>query len=63
MNKVEAMEWAADYAERNKLFLPPMKGNGYPVDGWKAPSAAERADIITKLAWQVMDEDPKEKET
>lgn len=32
MTPTEALEWAADYAERNKLFVVPTKSNGYPVD-------------------------------
>lgn len=46
----EALEWAADYAERNKLFEGPVNKNGYTMDGWKSPTAVERVQIITDLA-------------
>jgi hypothetical protein len=56
---VEALEWAADYAERNKLFDTPMKSNGYPMDGHKPPTPAEKADIILKLARNATDDGPR----
>lgn len=54
MNKVEALEWAADYVVRNKLFDAPVNQRGYPVDGWQNPTPAERAKIISDLADQAM---------
>lgn len=53
-NLAESLEWAADFAARNKLFDAPMKSNGYPVDGWKGPTAEERTSIILSLAKEVM---------
>lgn len=50
MDMSEALEWAADYAERAKIFEPPIKANGYVSDGWKPSTPAERTDIIIKLA-------------
>lgn len=53
MDLTEALEWAADYADRNKLFAPPMNQRGYPVDGWQNPTPAERTAIIKDLAQSV----------
>lgn len=55
MKMDEALEWAADYVERNKLFETPLKSNGYPVDGWKPPSVTERVALITDLAKTVVE--------
>lgn len=55
MNAIEAMEWAADYAARNKLFDPPMKSNGYVVDGYKPITAPEKVDMIIKIAATVVE--------
>lgn len=55
MNRVEAMEWAADYAERSKIFAPITNSRGYS-DGWKPPTPAEKARIIAELAETVVDE-------
>ena len=54
MNKVEALEWAADYADRNKIFEPVRNERGY-ADGWKIPTPAEKAKIISELAEQIVD--------
>lgn len=56
VKKVEAMEWAAEYAERNHIFTPPQNQRGYTVDGWKNPTPAERTSIIQQLAKSVIDE-------
>lgn len=56
MNAVEAMEWAADYAERNQLFAVPMNGRGYPVDGMKPPTHPEKVQMLRDLAASVTDE-------
>jgi hypothetical protein len=58
VNKIEALEWAADYAERNKLFEPALNNRGYPVDGQKPATPEERANIIIKLADQVTESEP-----
>lgn len=50
MKMIEALEWAADYAYRSKLFEPPVKSNGYVVDGWKGVTPSEKAAIIKELA-------------
>lgn len=55
LNMVESLEWAADYADRMKLFDPKMNGRGYPVDGSKPVTADERAEIIIRLARQACD--------
>lgn len=52
----EALEWAADYCERNKIFEAPKNERGYTRDGWTAPTPAEKARIITDLAKTVLDE-------
>lgn len=56
MNKVEAMEWAADYAERTKIFEAPVNSRGYTIDGWRGISSAERAEVIAGLANQVVED-------
>jgi hypothetical protein len=45
----EALEWAADYAERNKLFAPVRNERGY-ADNWKQPTPADKLAVITQLA-------------
>lgn len=54
MSPIEALEWAADYADRHKLFEVPTNRNGYPVDGFKQLTPAERVDVLQKLAATVM---------
>lgn len=56
MNMSEALEWAADYAERNKMFEVPVNRNGYPVDGFKTPGPEEKSSIIIRLAREACDE-------
>lgn len=51
----EALEWAADYAQRAKLFEAPLNSRGYPVDGYKPVTPSEKADIILKIARNAMD--------
>lgn len=51
----EALEWAADYADRAKLFEPVVNARGY-ADGWKPPTPSEKADIILKIARNAMDD-------
>lgn len=60
MQPAEAFEWAADYAERAKLFEPVLNSRGYP-DGWKPPTPAEKLDVIKRLAESVIsgDADPR----
>jgi hypothetical protein len=53
---MEAMEWAARYIEREKLFDAPVNARGYTVDGWKPPTPAEKVRIITEIAEWVMKE-------
>jgi len=53
----EALEWAADYVERTKIFEPVRNERGY-ADGWKIPTPAERAKIITDLAKTVVEPAP-----
>jgi hypothetical protein len=45
----EALEWAAEFAERTVLKIP-TKANGYAIDGYKAPTPSERSEIIKDLA-------------
>lgn len=52
---VEAMEWAADFAERSKVFEAPKNDRGYVKDGWTSPSPAERAQVIMDLAATVVE--------
>lgn len=59
MNLTEALEWAADYAERNNIFAPVTNSRGYS-DGWKPPTPQEKSEIIQKLAQTVYEsEQPK----
>jgi len=54
MNRKEAMEMAVEIVEAQSKV--PIKSNGYAVDGWKAPTLAEKTDAILKLAeflWDV----------
>lgn len=57
----EALEWAADYCDRTKMFEPPTNARGYVLDGWKAIPPAERANIITNLARTVVDSEGDER--
>jgi hypothetical protein len=54
MNMQEALEWAADYAQRNKLFEVPTNSRGYPADGAKSPTPAEKTEVIMHLAGQAL---------
>ena len=53
MEMSEALEWAADYTVRNKLFDPVVNQRGYS-DGWKPPTPAEKMKIIKELAETVV---------
>lgn len=53
-DRIAAMEWAADYVERQKIFEVPLKRNGYPLDGYQAATVQERAKIIIQIAHWVM---------
>lgn len=53
MRMDEALEWAADYTTRNKLFEPVLNNRGYP-DGWKPPTPADKAGIIVGLANEIV---------
>lgn len=48
MSRADALTMAWEMSE--KLSAAPVKSNGYPVDGWKAPTLAERTDAILRLA-------------
>lgn len=50
MNMQEALEWAADYCDRNRIFVPPKNERGYDVSGWKPPTPEERVQVIATLA-------------
>lgn len=48
----EAMEWAADFCERNHIFDPP----GAFADGsWHPPTANEKLAVIVQTAYAVVD--------
>lgn len=53
MRMDEALEWAADYATRNKIFESEVNQRGYNAEKWAPPSSEEKARIITKLAKEV----------
>lgn len=57
MRSDEALEWAADYAERTKIFAPVVNSRGYP-DGWKPPTPSEKLAVIKELAAAVTDREP-----
>lgn len=57
MNMVEALDWAAKYAEENKLFAPVLNTRGYP-DGWTPPSPEQKLKIIKDLALTVFTASP-----
>lgn len=48
LSRKEATELAVKIIDEQAKV--PMKSNGYPADGWKAPSLAEKVDAIVKLA-------------
>lgn len=63
MNPQEALEWAADYAERAGLFRPSVVSTGGPpdklsisapkIDTWTQPTLEEKFGIIIGLAKMV----------
>jgi hypothetical protein len=55
MTPTEALEWAADYAERNNIFTAPKNDRGYVKDGWKEPTPADKVTLIKELAASVVD--------
>lgn len=55
MTPTEALEWAADYADRNNIFTAPRNDRGYIKDGWKEPTPAEKISVIKELAASVID--------
>ena len=59
MKMDEALEWAADYAERSKLFEPVVNQRGY-ADHWTPPSPTDKASIIVALAKEVTVSEDKE---
>jgi hypothetical protein len=56
MNRKEAMLLAKELVD--SMSIPPTKSNGYAVDGWKAPTLAEKVDAIEKLANFLWDVEP-----
>jgi hypothetical protein len=48
MNREQALAFAN--AIVNEWLEPPKNGRGYPADGWKPPTLAERTEAVTKLA-------------
>lgn len=58
MNMNEALEWAADYCERNKLFEPVKNDRGYAHNSWTPPTPAQKLEIISSLAHQVTESQP-----
>lgn len=58
MSAIEALEWAADYCDRQKIFEPPRNDRGYIADGHKMPTVAEKVAIIKEIAEQVTDATP-----
>jgi hypothetical protein len=66
MNRKEAMALAVEIVDKWSSSAP-VKSNGHTVDGWKAPSLAEKVDAAEKLAsflWDAADDTvrPDEKE-
>lgn len=56
MNRKEAMEIAVDIVD--KWSATPMKSNGYAVDGYKAPTLAEKTNAVKEIAdflWDASD--------
>ena len=56
-DRMAALEWAADYAERNKMFDVPVTPRGYAVGDAKPPTPEQKAAIIIKLADWIMTEE------
>lgn len=53
MSPAQALDKAAEMVD--KLSTVPMKSNGYPVDGWRAPTLGERVQAIRDLAVLLME--------
>jgi hypothetical protein len=54
MNREEAIDKAVTIVDA--WSIQPTKTNGYPIDGWRAPSLEEKTDAVTKLAefmWEI----------
>lgn len=58
MKMIEALEWAADYAQRSQLFVAPLNNRGYVKDGWADPTPEAKTAVILKIATEVCDEKP-----
>lgn len=58
MTPTEALEWAADYAERSKIWEPPKDNRGYVKGNWTDPTPAEKVKLIKELAETVIDPQP-----
>lgn len=48
MNREQAVAFANTIV--NEWLDTPKNSRGYPVDGWKLPTLAERTEAVTKLA-------------
>lgn len=55
MKPEEALEWAADFAERSKIWEAPKNDRGYAKSGWTEPTPAEKVALIIELAATVTD--------
>jgi hypothetical protein len=49
VNREDAVRLATEIVEKMGN-TPDLNSRGYKVDGWKAPTVAERADAIVKIA-------------
>lgn len=60
VNRADALD-KANALVSEWITTPPMKANGYPIDGWKAPTLKERTEAVKQLAdflWEIEPEPP-----
>lgn len=53
-DRIAALEYAADYIDRVKIFDVPRKPNGYAEDGWKPFTIQEKTAMVLRIAHWVM---------
>lgn len=56
MNRLQALHAAEEHVAR--LLAPPLKPNGYPVDGWHPSTLTERCGVILRTAEFLWEPEP-----
>jgi hypothetical protein len=49
VDRAQALTEAAEFVDKH-VATPPTNSRGYTVDGWRAPTAAERWGLIEQVA-------------